>query len=147
MSENVKRLLFIDRDGTMILEPEDEQIDSFAGLKFYPGALQYLPRIAKEVDFELILASNQDGLGTDARAAAKFWTVHEFIVDTCASEAVRFVLQHIDRTFAHENAATRKPGIGMLQEYVDAARYTLAECFVIGVRVNDVKLAENLGAE
>src|SRR5690606_36316547 len=140
-------LLFIDRDGTMILEPEDEQIDSFAKLKFYPGALQYLPRIAKELDFELILVSNQDGLGTDSHAEANFWPVHEFIVDTFAGEGGHFAQQHIDRTFAHENAPTRKPGIGMLQEYFDAAKYNLADSFVIGDRVNDVKLAENLGAK
>src|SRR5690606_36275094 len=140
-------LLFIDRDGTMILEPEDEQIDSFAKLKFYPGALQCLPRIAKELDFELILVSNQDGLGTDSHPEANFWPGHEFIVDTFAGEGVHFVQQHIDRTFAHENAPTSKPGIGMLQEYFDAAKYNLAESFVIGDRVNDVKLAENLGAK
>ncbi|KGE15331.1 bifunctional histidinol-phosphatase/imidazoleglycerol-phosphate dehydratase HisB [Sphingobacterium deserti] len=146
MSELLKRVLFIDRDGTLITEPEDEQIDSFAKLKFYPGALQYLPRIAKELDFELILVSNQDGLGTDSHPEANFWPVHNFIVDTFAGEGVTFAKEHIDRTFPHENALTRKPGIGMLQEYFDTERYNLAESFVIGDRLNDVKLAENLGA-
>ncbi len=147
MPEIVKRVLFIDRDGTLILEPEDEQIDSFAKLKFYPGALQYLPRIAKELDFELVLVSNQDGLGTDSHPEVNFWPVHEFIVDTFAAEGVHFANQHIDRTFPHENALTRKPGVGMLQAYFDKDKYNLAESFVIGDRLNDVKLAENLGAK
>lgn len=147
MPDLVKRVLFIDRDGTLILEPEDEQIDSFAKLKFYPGALQYLPRIAKELDFELVLVSNQDGLGTASHPEENFWPVHRFIIDTFAGEGVVFANEHIDRTFPHENAPTRKPGIGMLQAYFDIAAYNLAESFVIGDRVNDVKLAENLGAK
>jgi len=147
MSDIRKRVLFIDRDGTLITEPEDQQIDSFAKLKFYPGALQYLPRIAKELDFELILVSNQDGLGTDSHPEANFWPVHQFILDTFAGEGVEFVRQHIDRTFPHENAATRKPGVGMLGEYFDEKKYNLAESFVIGDRINDVKLAQNLGAK
>lgn len=147
MSEIVKRLLFIDRDGTLILEPEDEQIDAFSKLKFYPGALQYLPRIAKELDFELILVSNQDGLGTDSHPEENFWPVHQFVIDTFANEGVVFAKEHIDRTFPHENADTRKPGIGMLSEYFDEQRYNLSESFVLGDRVNDVKLAQNLGAK
>lgn len=147
MPNHIKRVLFIDRDGTLILEPEDEQIDSFAKLKFYPGALQYLPRIAKELDFELVLVSNQDGLGTDSHPEENFWPVHQFILDTFAGEGVVFAREHIDRTFPHENAPTRKPGIGMLGEYFEAEKYNLAESFVIGDRVNDVKLAQNLGAK
>lgn len=142
-----KRLLFIDRDGTLILEPEDEQIDSFAKLKFYPGALQYLPRIAQELDYELILVSNQDGLGTDAHPEENFWPVHRFVVETFAGEGVHFSNEHIDRTFPHENADTRKPGIGMLKAYFDETKYDLANSYVIGDRVNDVRLAENLGAK
>ncbi|WP_437921000.1 bifunctional histidinol-phosphatase/imidazoleglycerol-phosphate dehydratase HisB [Sphingobacterium sp. LRF_L2] len=147
MPDIVKRVLFIDRDGTLILEPEDEQIDSFAKLKFYPGALQYLPRIAKELDFELVLVSNQDGLGTDANPEANFWPVHHFVIDTLAGEGVHFVREHIDSTFPHENAPTRKPGTGMLQEYFNVEQYDLTNSFVIGDRLNDVKLAENLGAK
>lgn len=143
----MKRVLFIDRDGTLITEPEDEQIDSFAKLQFYPGALQYLPRIAKELDFELVLVSNQDGLGTDSHPEENFWPVHHFVVNTFAGEGVQFAKEHIDKTFPHENAPTRKPGVGMLQEYFDATQYNLAESFVIGDRINDVKLAENLGAQ
>jgi len=147
MPNQLKRVLFIDRDGTLILEPEDQQIDSFAKLKFYPGALQYLPRIAKELDFELVLVSNQDGLGTEVHTEENFWPVHQFIIDTFAAEGVVFSNEHIDRTFPHENAATRKPGIGMLLDYFDPSQYNLAQSFVIGDRVNDVKLAQNLGAK
>lgn len=147
MADQLKRVLFIDRDGTLILEPEDEQIDSFQKLKFYPGALQYLPRIAKELDFELILVSNQDGLGTDSHPEANFLPVHSFVIETFKGEGVEFVKEHIDKTFPHENAATRKPGIGMLTEYFDETAYDLKNSFVIGDRVNDVKLAQNLGAK
>lgn len=147
MANQLKPILFIDRDGTLILEPEDEQIDSFQKLKFYPGALQYLPRIAKELDFELVLVSNQDGLGTDSHPEANFWPVHQFVIDTFKGEGVDFVKEHIDKTFPHENAPTRKPGIGMLTEYFDESKYDLRNSFVIGDRVNDVKLAQNLGAK
>lgn len=147
MSNLVKRVLFIDRDGTLIVEPADQQIDSFAKLKFYPGALQYLPRIAKELDFELVMVSNQDGLGTDSHPEANFWPVHQFIQEVFAGEGVHFAREHIDRTFPHELAETRKPGIGMLKEYFAADKYNLAESFVIGDRINDVKLAQNLGAK
>jgi len=143
----MKRVLFIDRDGTLILEPEDEQIDSFVKLKFYPEVLQYLPRIAKELDFELVLVSNQDGLGTTSHPEENFLPVHRFIMETFAGEGVHFVKEHIDRTFPHENAPTRKPGVGLLGEYFDETQYNLAESFVIGDRINDVKLAENLGAK
>ncbi len=147
MADQLKRVLFIDRDGTLILEPEDEQIDSFSKLKFYPGALQYLPRIAQELDYELILVTNQDGLGTDSHPEENFWPVHQLVIDTFKGEGVVFAKEHIDKTFPHENADTRKPGIGMLGDYFDTARYDLANSFVIGDRVNDVKLAQNLGAK
>lgn len=147
MADTKKRLLFIDRDGTLIVEPEDEQIDSFAKLKFYPGALQYLPRIARELDFELVLVTNQDGLGTASHPEENFWPVHGLVIDTFAGEGVTFIAQHIDRTFPHENAATRKPGTALLTEYFDRDRYDLSQSFVIGDRVNDVKLAQNLGAK
>lgn len=147
MADQLKRVLFIDRDGTLLLEPEDEQVDSFAKLKFYPGALQYLPKIAKELDFELVMVSNQDGLGTSAHPEENFLPVHQFVVETFAGEGVTFAKEHIDKTFPHENADTRKPGIGMLKEYFDATQYDLANSFVIGDRVNDVRLAQNLGAK
>lgn len=147
MPDMLKRLLLIDRDGTLVTEPEDEQVDSFAKLKFYPGALQYLPRIAQELDFELVMVTNQDGLGTPAHPEENFWPVHRFIVDTFAAEGAVFTAQHIDRTFPHENAPTRKPGTALLTDYFDAEKYDLTNSFVIGDRINDVKLAQNLGAK
>lgn len=141
-----KKLLFIDRDGTLVLEPVDEQLDAFEKLRFYPGALQYLPRIARELDYELVMVTNQDGLGTPSHPEENFWPVHELILRTFESEGVHFEAVHIDRTFAREQAPTRKPGVGMLQNYFDREKYDLAQSFVIGDRVNDVRLAQNLGA-
>ena len=142
----MKKVLFIDRDGTLILEPEDEQIDSFQKLKFYPKALYYLSKIANELDFSLVMVTNQDGLGTDSHPQANFWPVHQFILDTFESEGVRFDEVIIDRTFAHENAITRKPNTGLLQHFL-AEGFNLKDSFVIGDRLNDVILAKNLGAK
>jgi imidazoleglycerol-phosphate dehydratase/histidinol-phosphatase len=142
-----KKVLFIDRDGTLILEPADEQIDSFEKLVFYPGALQYLPKIAKELDFELVLVTNQDGLGTESHPEENFWPVHRLVMNTFAGEGAVFTAEHIDRTFAHEGAPTRKPGIDLLKAYLDADQYDLSQSFVIGDRINDVRLAQNLGAK
>lgn len=143
---NLIKLLFIDRDGTLILEPEDQQIDSFEKLKFYPGAIHYLSRIAQELDYQLVLVSNQDGLGTDSYPEDTFHPVHNFILDTLRGEKIDFIAQHIDRTFAHENAATRKPGTALLSGYFDTSKYDLEGSYVIGDRVNDVLLAQNLKA-
>ena len=143
----LKRLLFIDRDGTLIKEPVDEQIDSFAKLEFYPEALQYLPKIAREFDFELVLVSNQDGLGTASFPEDTFWPVHNFILKTLANEGVVFADAVIDRTFAKEKAPTRKPGTALLTKYFDAEIYDLKNSFVIGDRLNDVLLAKNLGSK
>ncbi|WP_448703045.1 bifunctional histidinol-phosphatase/imidazoleglycerol-phosphate dehydratase HisB [Mucilaginibacter sp. AW1-3] len=143
----MKRILFIDRDGTLIKEPADEQIDSFAKLVFYPEALQYLPKIAKELDFELVMVSNQDGLGTSSFPEDTFWPVQNFILQTLKNEGVEFSDMIIDRTFAKDNAPTRKPGTALLTKYFDAAIYDLAGSFVIGDRMNDVLLAKNLGGK
>ena len=142
-----QKLLLIDRDGTLIVEPEDEQIDSFEKLKFYPEAIQYLARIATELDFKLVLVSNQDGLGTDSHPEANFRPVHDLIMNTLKGENIHFIAEHIDVTFPHEGAETRKPGIALLTEYLDVEKYDLKNSFVIGDRVNDVKLAQNLGAK
>lgn len=142
----MKKVLFIDRDGTLILEPEDEQIDSFQKLKFYPKALYYLSKIANELDYSLVMVTNQDGLGTDSHPEANFWPVHQFILDTFEAEGVRFEEVIIDRTFAHENAITRKPNTGLLQHFFDEG-FNLKESFVIGDRLNDVILAKNLGSK
>jgi imidazoleglycerol-phosphate dehydratase/histidinol-phosphatase len=143
----MKNILFIDRDGTLITEPEDEQIDSFAKLEFYPKMLQYLPKIAKELDFELVMVSNQDGLGTEVYPENTFWPVHNFILNTLKNEGVAFSDMIIDRTFAKDNAPTRKPGTALLTKYFDRDEYDLKGSFVIGDRLNDVVLARNLGAK
>lgn len=147
MPNPIKKVLFIDRDGTLIIEPEDEQIDAFSKLKFYPGALQYLPRIARELDYQLVLVTNQDGLGTQSHPEENFWPVHRFVMETFAAEGAVFAAEHIDRTFPADNAPTRKPETGLLQPYFNTEEYDLANSFVIGDRVNDTKLAQNLGAK
>lgn len=141
------KLLFIDRDGTLILEPEDEQIDSFSKLVFYPGAINNLAKIAKETDFELVMVTNQDGLGTASHPEENFWPVQNFILKTLENEGIRFSEIFIDRTFAKDNATTRKPGTALLTQFFDKEKYDLANSFVIGDRLNDVVLAKNLGAK
>lgn len=143
----LKRILFIDRDGTLITEPVDEQIDSFAKLEFYPGMLQYLPKIAKEFDFELVMVTNQDGLGTAVYPEDTFWPVQNFVIQTLKNEGVVFSDYIIDRTFAKDNSPTRKPGTALLGKYFDKDVYDLAHSFTIGDRLNDVLLAKNLGAK
>lgn len=142
----MKKVLFIDRDGTLNIEPEDEQVDSFAKLKFYPRSLYYLSKIAAELDFELVMVTNQDGLGTPSNPEENFWPVHNFMIDTFASEGVVFSEIVIDRTFAKDNAPTRKPQTGLLTKYL-GEDYDLKNSFVIGDRLNDVILAKNLGAK
>jgi imidazoleglycerol-phosphate dehydratase/histidinol-phosphatase len=144
---DLKKILFIDRDGTIIKETADEQIDSFAKLEFYPGALQYLPRIAAELDFLLVMVTNQDGLGTASFPEDTFWPVQNFIVKTLENEGVVFSDICIDRTFPKDNAPTRKPGTGMLTRYFDTSKYDLKGSYAIGDRKNDVLLGFNLGAK
>jgi imidazoleglycerol-phosphate dehydratase/histidinol-phosphatase len=141
-----KRILFIDRDGTIIKETVDEQIDAFDKMIFYPKAFTYLGKIAKELDFELVMITNQDGLGTDSFPEETFWLVHNFILKSFENEGVQFSEILIDRTFPHENAATRKPGIGLLKKYF-SEDYDLQNSFVIGDRLTDMELAKNLGAK
>jgi len=142
----MKKVLFIDRDGTMIKEPEDEQIDSFDKLVFYPEALFYLSRIAKELDFELVMITNQDGLGTDVFPEDTFHPVHNFILETFENEGVVFSEQFIDRTFPEENSPNRKPGTGLLGAYF-SEDYDLKNSFVIGDRMTDMELAKNLNSK
>ena len=146
MSERQK-ILFIDRDGTIIKETIDEQIDSFAKLEFYPGVLQFLPKIAKEFNFELVMITNQDGLGTNSFPEETFWPVQNFIIKTLENEGVVFNNICIDRTFAIENANTRKPKTGLLTKYFNSDIYDLENSFTIGDRLNDILLAYNLGAK
>ena len=137
----------VDRDGTLIKETADEQIDSFAKLEFYPGALHYLPKIAKELDYELVMVTNQDGLGTASYPEDTFWPVQNFVVQTFKNEGAIFSNICIDRTFPADNAPTRKPGTGMLTQYFDTEKYDLKGSYTIGDRKNDVLLGYNLGAK
>ena len=141
-----ERLLFIDRDGTLIRETKDEQIDAFEKVVFYPKVFSYLSRIARELDFKLIMVTNQDGLGTNIFPERTFWPIHNFILQSFENEEIRFDAVHIDKTFPEENAATRKPGTGMLTAYF-SEQYDLENSFVIGDRLTDMELAKNLGAK
>ena len=142
----MKKILFIDRDGTLIKEPKNYQIDAFEKLIFYPYVFQYMAKIARELDFELVMVSNQDGLGTDSFPEETFWPVQNFIIDSFEREGVVFSKVIIDKTFASENKPTRKPGTALLSAYMDGS-YDLANSFVIGDRITDVALAKNLGAK
>ena len=143
----MKKVLFIDRDGTIIKETTDEKIDTYEKLVFYPKALSSLNKIAKELDFEIVMITNQDGLGTDAFPESTFWPVHHFIIETFKNEGVVFKEELIDKTFPEENASTRKPNIGLLTHYVSNDAYDIENSFVIGDRLTDVELAKNLGAK
>ncbi|MGM9709388.1 MAG: bifunctional histidinol-phosphatase/imidazoleglycerol-phosphate dehydratase HisB [Prevotella sp.] len=142
-----ERLLFIDRDGTIIEEPEDEQIDSFTKLKFTRGVFGSMAFIRQHLDFKFVMVSNQDGLGTDSFPEDTFWPVHNFILQTLESEGVTFDDIKIDRHFPEDNSPMRKPGTGMLTEYMDTDKYDLANSYVIGDRESDAQLAENLGCK
>ena len=141
-----KKVLFIDRDGTIIKETVDEQIDAFEKMIFYPKAFTFLGKIAKELDYELVMITNQDGLGTDVFPEETFWPVHNFILKSFENEGVVFDKVFLDRTFPHENANTRKPGTGLLTEYFSDA-YDLENSYVIGDRLTDMELAKNLGGK
>ena len=142
----MKKALFIDRDGTIIREPADEQIDSFEKLEFVPGAISALRQIARKTNYELILVSNQDGLGTTSFPEDTFWPIHNFIIQTLRGEGIEFSAQHIDRSFPADNKPTRKPGTAMLTAYMQGD-YDLNNSFVIGDRETDRQLAHNLGAK
>jgi imidazoleglycerol-phosphate dehydratase/histidinol-phosphatase len=142
----MKKVLFIDRDGTLIKEPADEQIDSFEKLEFYPGVFTYMNKIASELDYELVMITNQDGLGTDIYPENTFWPVQDFILHAFKNEGVEFEDIYIDKTFPKDNAPTRKPKTGLLTKYFEP-EYDMESSFVIGDRLTDVELAKNLGAK
>ena len=142
----MKRALFIDRDGTILVEPADEQIDSFEKFHFLPGAIRNLNFIRKKLDFEFVLVSNQDGLGTDSYPEEDFWPTHNMMLDILKSEDVEFDDQCIDRSFPQDNLPTRKPGTAMLTKYMQGD-YDLANSYVIGDRQTDKQLAQNLGCK
>ena len=142
-----QRLLFIDRDGTLIREPEDEQIDSFSKLRFTEGMFQHLGFIRRNLDFRFVMVSNQDGLGTDSFPEDTFWPVHNFIIQALADEGITFDEQLIDRHFPEDNAPTRKPGTGMVDKYISDPQYDIAGSYVIGDRETDAQLARNIGCK
>jgi imidazoleglycerol-phosphate dehydratase/histidinol-phosphatase len=142
-----KKVLFIDRDGTLILEPPvDYQVDSLEKLEFYPGVFNGLAKIAKQVNFELVMVTNQDGLGTDSYPEDTFWPAHNKMMQAFLNEGIEFKDVVIDKTFPHEKAATRKPGTALLGKYF-SEEYDLENSFVIGDRWTDVELAKNLNAK
>ena len=142
-----KRILFIDRDGTIIAEPADEQIDSFGKLKFVPGAISSLAFIRKKLDFEFVMVSNQDGLGTPSFPEDTFWPVHNFILQTLEGEGVTFDDILIDRHFPSDNAPTRKPGTAMVEKYMADPAVDISGSYVIGDRDTDRQFAENIGCK
>jgi imidazoleglycerol-phosphate dehydratase/histidinol-phosphatase len=142
----MKKVLFIDRDGTLILEPADEQVDSFEKLAFYPEVFYYLKKIVTELNFELVMVTNQDGLGTEAYPEKDFWPTQNFMIKAFKSEGIVFDAVIIDKTFAKDNAPTRKPNTGLLTKYF-SKNYDLKNSFVIGDRLTDMQLAQNLGSK
>ena len=143
----MKRILFIDRDGTLIEEPADEQIDSFEKLKFTQGMFKNLAFIKSKLDFEFVMVSNQDGLGTSSFPENTFWPVHNFILQSLEGEGITFDEILIDRHFPEDNADTRKPNTGLVRKYIDNPEYDIAESYVIGDRDSDRQFAENIGCK
>ena len=142
----MKKVLFIDRDGVLIKEaPPTYQLDTFDKLEFYPDVFEYLRKIATELDYELVMVTNQDGMGTAIFRENTFWPVHNFVLKSLANEGIHFSEVYIDRTFPKDNAPTRKPGTGMLTKYLNTPAYDLIKSFVIGDRITDMQLAKNLG--
>lgn len=147
-TDSPKKVLFIDRDGTLIYEsPSDPQIDSLEKLSFIPGVFTWLGRIANELNYELVMVTNQDGLGTSGFPEETFWPVQNLVTKTLEGEGIVFESIHIDRTLPSENKPTRKPGTGMLTRFFDVKKYNLADSYVIGDRLTDIELAYNLGAQ
>lgn len=142
----MKQVLFIDRDGTILVEPEDEQIDSFEKFQFVSGVIRNLHFIRTHLDFEFVMVSNQDGLGTDSYPEETFWPTHNLMLQTLKGEGIEFDDILIDRSFLEDNLPTRKPGTGMLTKYMQG-NYDLENSYVIGDRQTDAKLAENLGCK
>ncbi|MCL4161830.1 UNVERIFIED_CONTAM: hypothetical protein GTU68_054328 [Idotea baltica] len=142
-----KKVLFIDRDGTLVLEPPvDYQLDSLEKLEFYPKVFQYMAKIASELDYELVMVTNQDGLGTDSFPEHTFWPAQNKVISAFEKEGIVFSEVCIDKTFPHENAETRKPRTGLLTKYF-SEDYDLENSFVLGDRITDMELAKNLGSK
>ena len=143
----MKKILFIDRDGTLINEPKDFQVDSFEKLEFKKSVLKYLSKISEELDFDLVMVTNQDGLGTKSFPEKEFWPVQNFIIKTLQNEGIYFKEILIDRTFPDENANTRKPNTGLIEKYLVDKNININESFVIGDRITDLEFAQNIGCK
>ena len=142
-----RKILFIDRDGVLIKEaPPTYQLDSFDKLEFYPDVFKYLRKIATELDFDLVMVTNQDGLGTPSFPENTFWPLHNLVIKSLANEGIVFSDVYIDKTYPEQNAPTRKPGTAMLTKYINNPEYDLTHSYVIGDRITDMQLAKNLGA-
>jgi imidazoleglycerol-phosphate dehydratase/histidinol-phosphatase len=142
----MKKVLFIDRDGTLIVEPVSEQVDNFEEFRYLPGVFTHLGRIARLLPYELVMVTNQDGLGTAAYPEDTFWPVQNRMVETFEQEGIHFSEVFIDKSFESENLPTRKPGTAMLEKYLNGD-YDLARSFVIGDRTTDIRMAANLGSK
>ncbi len=143
----MKKILFIDRDGTILVEPEDEQVDTLDKVDFLPGVLRYLGKITREMDYELVMVTNQDGLGTSSFPEDNFWPIQNHILRVLESERIHFNQVFIDRSFPKDNLTTRKPGTALLTRYMNNPKIDIANSFVIGDRESDVMLAQNLGCK
>ena len=145
----MKKILFIDRDGTIVQEAKapDYVLDTFEELEFYPEVFRYLGKIARKMHYELVMVTNQDGLGTKFLPEATFWTIHNKIMKAFENEGIVFSKVFIDDSFPADNKPTRKPGIGMVTEYIDNPKYDLKNSFMIGDRLTDMEFAKNLGAK
>ena len=142
----MKKVLFIDRDGTLVIEPPvDYQLDSLGKLEFYPKVMRNLGFVRSKLDFEFVMVTNQDGLGTASFPEETFWPAHNLMMKTLEGEGVTFDDICIDRSMPEDNAPTRKPRTGMLTKYLGNPDYDLVNSFVIGDRTTDVELAKNLG--
>ena len=142
----MKKVLFIDRDGTLVLEPKDYQLDNLSKLVFYPKVFNFLARIAKEMDYSLVMVTNQDGLGTESFPEDDFWPTHNFLINAFENEGIVFDEILIDKSFPSDNAPTRKPRTGLLSHYIKGG-FDLENSFVIGDRLTDMELAKNLGVK
>ena len=143
----MKKVLFIDRDGTLTIEPSDYQVDAYEKLIFYPKVFQYLGKIVSKLGYELVMVTNQDGLGTDSFPEEEFWPYQNHLIKSFENEGVVFSEVFIDRTFPEDHADTRKPGTAMLTAYLDNPDYDLSASYVIGDRLTDMQLAKNLGTQ
>ena len=143
----MKKVLFIDRDGTLTIEPNDFQLDTIDKLVFYPCVFQYLGNIVRDLDYELVMVTNQDGLGSESYPEADFWPAQNFLINTFKNEGIIFEKVFIDNTFPRDKAPTRKPGTVMLESYMNNNSYDLENSFVIGDRLTDMQLAKNLGCK